>query len=386
MSHTPTLRRRLLLSGAALPLCGTALWAQAAAEVGVSAKEIVIGQNITLQNGKNAYGVEVLAGIQTFFEGLNAAGGVAGRRLVLRTLDDDGKPDKAEANARQLVSEGAFMLFGSVEGGPSTAVMKVSSELQVPFFGPMAGSPTLRRPYQAMVFPVRAEHREEFRELIRYAAGIGLKRLAFFHADSEIGKAHFSNVSAIAEPAGVVLVGGMPFKSDTPDEKLDEYVKFLSDERVEMVMNHGATGMYEKLIRKAYAANLKIKFLAVNSGSSQMAASLGELSKGLVFAQVMPNPQSTKTLIAREYRKAFAKAHPQRAFSYGSLEGYLTAKALSLALKLAGPRPTRSSFVKALSHARMDLGGFAVQYQEGYHRGSSYVDIALVTPSGKFLH
>jgi hypothetical protein len=32
----------------------------------------------------------------------------------------------AEANARKLVHDGAFMLFGSIEGGPSTAIAKVA--------------------------------------------------------------------------------------------------------------------------------------------------------------------------------------------------------------------------------------------------------------------
>ena len=53
-------------------------------------------------------------------------------------------------------------------GGPSTAVAEVATELKVPFFGPMAGSPTLRRPHLAYVFPVRAEHREEFRALMAW--------------------------------------------------------------------------------------------------------------------------------------------------------------------------------------------------------------------------
>jgi branched-chain amino acid transport system substrate-binding protein len=104
-----------------------------------------------------------------------------------------------------------------------------------------------------------------------------------------------------------------------------------------------------------------------------------------VFAQVIPNPWSGKTLISREYQKSFAAKHPQREFSYGSLEGYLTAKALVAALKLAGSQPTRSTFVDRLHGATIDLGGFSVQYLDGDHRGSKYVDIALVRSDGKFL-
>ncbi|HOZ66117.1 MAG TPA: ABC transporter substrate-binding protein, partial [Burkholderiaceae bacterium] len=158
------------------------------AENGVSKGSILIGQSITLQGGKNDYGMAVMAGIETYLNDVNSKGGVYGRQIVLKTMDDDNKSDKAEANARELINkEKAFLIFGSIEGGPSTAVMKVTNELKVPFFGPMAGSPTLRRPHQPLVFPVRAEHREEFRAMIKQAKSLGISKVAFLRSDSEVG-------------------------------------------------------------------------------------------------------------------------------------------------------------------------------------------------------
>jgi branched-chain amino acid transport system substrate-binding protein len=123
---------------------------------------------------------------------------VHGRKIVLKVLDDENKADKAAANARQLLADGAFILFGSIEGGPSTAVAKVANEQKVPFFGPMAGSPTLRRPHQPYVFPVRAEHREEFRALMAWGRSTGITTVGFMRADTEVGQAHLENVSLIA--------------------------------------------------------------------------------------------------------------------------------------------------------------------------------------------
>ena len=120
-----------------------------------------------MQAGANGYGVAVQTGIQTYLNLVNKSGGVHGRQRVLKTLDDNNQTDGAAANARQLVEQHkVFLLFGSIEGGPFTAVMKVASELGMPFFGSIAGSLNLRRPHQALVFPVRAEHRDEFRALI----------------------------------------------------------------------------------------------------------------------------------------------------------------------------------------------------------------------------
>ncbi|HSW27512.1 MAG TPA: ABC transporter substrate-binding protein, partial [Burkholderiaceae bacterium] len=206
-----------------LAACGLA---NAAAEPGVNAGEVVIGQNITLQAGKNDYGVAVMDGIRACFDQTNAAGGVHGRKIVLRTLDDNNSSAQAEANARKLVNEqGAFVLFGSIEGGPSTAVMKAAVELNVPFFGPMAGSPGLRRPYQPMVFPVRAEHREEFRALLRYGHERGMTRVAFLHSDSEVGQAHLANVQLIAKELGIEVVAAVAIKSEVDDAQVDAIVR-----------------------------------------------------------------------------------------------------------------------------------------------------------------
>ena len=97
-----------LLGGVAAP---------AAAETGVTDKAITIGQTITLEGGKNAYGVAAQQSAKLYIDQVNAAGGVHGRKIVLRTLDDDNKASTAQANARELVKGGAFLLFGSIEGG-----------------------------------------------------------------------------------------------------------------------------------------------------------------------------------------------------------------------------------------------------------------------------
>lgn len=357
----------------------------ASAEPGVTSNEIVVGQNITLQGGKNAYGTEVAAGVKTLLDDTNRAGGVNGRRIVLRVLDDDNQSSRAEANARQLAKEGAFVLFGSIEGGPSTAVMTAALDLQVPFFGPMAGSPNLRRPHQPLVFPVRAEHREEFRALIRYGVSTGLKRVGFFHADSDVGRQHLENVKIAAGEAGATVALGIPFKSDISDEQLNAVAKQIVQEKVDMVLNHGSASIFARLIRIARAAGSKANFLAVNSGSTQMAATLGDLAQGMVFSQVVPNPWARKTAIVREYQEAFTRLNPGRDFSYGSLEGYVTAKALVAALKLAGKQPTRASFLKGLDGATFDLGGMKLNYRAGDHAGSTFVDLAIVSREGKFL-
>jgi len=358
-----------------------------AAEVGVSDSEIVLGMNLALQGGKNNYGVAAAQGMKLYFDSVNASGGVNGRKIVQRILDDDNKATTAEANARKLVEEGAFILFSAIDGGPSTAVMKVAGELKVPFFGPLAGPPILRRPYQPMVFTVRAEHKEEFRALMGWGKSTGLKTVGFFHADTDVGRTHLENVRLAAKDLGMEVTMAVPFKGDITDAQIDAIAKDIAEKQPGMFINHGSAGLYEKLIVKSKKAGAKTTFMGVNSGSSQIAKGLGPLAFGMVFSQVVPSPWERKREIAREYQDAARKASPNPDFNYGALEGYMTAKVLVMALKLVPARElSRTSLVKALYSTPFDVGGITVRFEPGNHEGSRFVDLSIVSREGRFIH
>jgi len=376
--------RWLLLTG----LLSISVAASAQVPNGVTPRQLLIGQNITLQGGKNEYGTAVMDGINSYLQEVNAKGGVNGRAIVLKTLDDDNKASQAEANARTLVEQDkVFILFGSIEGGPSNAVMKATNELKVPFFGPMAGSPSLRRPHQPLVFPVRAEHRDEFRVLLNYVRSTGGKRVAFFRADSAVGLEHLENFKLLCQELGLELVLDLPFKSEVTDAQLAAMAARIAAANLQGVVNHGSAGVYEKLIRLVRAKGSPTPFLAVNSGSTQLARHLGELAHGMLFAQVLPSPWERKTELTREYQAAFKRYKPDQDFSYGSLEGYMTAKALVAALRLAGPNPTRDSFVQGLHKAgSLDINGLRASYAPGDHAGLKLVDLALFTRDSRFRH
>lgn len=380
MFRWPVLARRQLLTWSLGLACAGFAQAQ-----GVTDTSIVLGQNLTLQGGKNGYGVAAAQGMKLYIDQANAAGGVHGRKIVTRILDDDNKADKAEANARQLVADGAFMLFGAIDGGPSTAVMKAANDLKVPFFGPLAGPPTLRSPHQPLVFPVRAEHKEEFRALMAWGKSTGLKTVGFLRADTPVGQMHLANVQRIAQELGLQVVMDVPFKGDISDAQIGAWVKGIESSKADMFLNHGSAGLYQKLVAQAKAAGLKTTFMAVNSGSSQIAKGLGPQAKGMVFSQVVPSPWARKLAIAREYQDAARKADPKAEFSYGALEGYMTAKAMVMSLQATGRDLSRASWLRTMSDARFDLGGVTLRYQDGNHEGARYVDLSMVDRDGRFI-
>lgn len=357
-----------------------------AAGPGVGAAEIVIGQSISLQGGRNDYGVAARQGMQLYVDATNRQGGVWGRQLTLKTLDDNGQPAQAEAHARALVQQGVFLLFGSVEGGPSTAVAQVATENGVPFFGPMAGSPGLRKPHQPLVFPVRAEHREEFRALLDWGHRTGLKTVALLHADSAVGREHLANVQRLAADNGQRVVLTLPVPSPMTDAALQQMVASVLQAKPDLMLNHGSSELYGRLILAARARQARTTFMAVNSGSSQLARQLGPQATGMVFSQVVPSPWERKTAIAREYQDAMKASLPDAPLTYGGLEGYLTAKALVQVLRASGRDLSRETLMRSLMATDLDLGGVRIRYRPGDHAGAHFVDLSMVSRDGRFVH
>lgn len=382
----PWTRRRVLRFALFVGVTGM-LAGQVRANEGVSADAIVIGQTLSLKEGRDPYGTAVMDGIRLKLDAVNRAGGVHGRKLVLRTLDDQGKAALAEDNARTLVErDKAFVLFGTLEGGPSTAVLKVARSLGVPLFGPMAGSPDFREVYDPLVVPVRAEHKDEFRKMMQHAKTSGFTRLAFFRADSPTGEKHVSNVRTLSRELGMSVVADLPFRGEVSDAALQAVAGRILDSRAQMVMNHGSPDVYVRLFQALQRLAPHVRVYAVNSGISQIVERLGPGAAGMVFATITPPPGSLKHPVIRTFRAEFDRRYPGGVATYASLEGYLTAWALTEALERTGPSLTRRRFIDGLRDAEIDLAGLVLRYTPQRRAGLSFVELATVDTDGRLRY
>ena len=79
-----------------------ALWA----EPGVTDSRIVIGQSIGLSGPVAAVARDIVAGLAAYVHYANMRGGINGRQLELKTLDDGFSPPRSGENTRALIGEG----------------------------------------------------------------------------------------------------------------------------------------------------------------------------------------------------------------------------------------------------------------------------------------
>jgi branched-chain amino acid transport system substrate-binding protein len=130
-----------------LAVLGAAV-AGSTATPGVTADTIELGTSGPL-TGEAAAAGAVLRGSDAYFKFVNAHGGVLGRKIDLKILDDAYDPAKAVANARQLLQQDqVFALFGTVGTNNNLAIRDFVNASKVPMLFVNSGATTFGRDYR----------------------------------------------------------------------------------------------------------------------------------------------------------------------------------------------------------------------------------------------
>src|SRR5437868_10317819 len=122
------------------------------AEDGVFADKIVFGQATALEGPASALGLGMKQGLEAAFAEVNKAGGIKGRKLELKSVDDGYEPTKSiEAVKKLLAEDKVFAIAGAVGTPTSVATQPLADKTGAPFIGAFTGTEALRAPYKASV-------------------------------------------------------------------------------------------------------------------------------------------------------------------------------------------------------------------------------------------
>ena len=378
MHHPPPSRRHALgwLGSLGLGLAGlpASTPAQAARE------RIVLGQSAALSGPAAQLGVQMSLGARLCFEQVNAAGGIGGQSIELRTLDDGYDPARCKANTERFIGEGVMALFGYV-GTPTTlAALPLITEARLPLFGPFTGAMALREPFNRQVFHLRASYDDETAAIVRQLTTLGLKRIAVFRQNDSYGQAGLDGVNKALQAHGLAPVAVTTVERNSTD--VTTALASVLTTRPDAVVQISAYKSCAALIREARKAGYGGTFYNVSFvGTEALSAELGRDALGVVVSQVVPSPYASTQAVVREYREALRTVADARP-NYTSLEGYLAARTLVEGLRRA-KSPSRDGLVSGLeSLGGHDLGGLRVSYGPQDHVGSHFVELSMLTDSG----
>jgi branched-chain amino acid transport system substrate-binding protein len=377
-------RRRVLSSlGACLgasTLSGAAgsVWAQAAAGAGA----IVLGQSAPFTGPAAQLGLQFNLGAQLYLDQVNAAGGVNGRRIELRRLDDGYEPERCVANTKQFIADGVFALFGYVGTPTSLAALPLATDAKLPFFAPFTGAQALREPFNRYAIHVRASYFDETAAIVKQVTSVGSRKVAVFYQNDAYGKTGLEGVQRALKALNMetAAVGTVERNSTEMAQALKDILA-VKPEAIVQIGAYKACATFVRLARQqGYGGNFyNVSFV----GTQALLDELGAMAKGVAVSQVMPFPYSPATPLSGEY---LAALKDQRGVTpnYSGIEGFVAAKVLVEALKRAGRGASREVFIDAVGGMKdLNIGGFPLDFGPQKHTGSRFVELTLLTEDGR---
>jgi branched-chain amino acid transport system substrate-binding protein len=364
---------------------------------GVTDHEIRFGIAAPFSGPAKELGRQMKLGIDTAFNRVNDAGGVDGRMLRLIAADDGYEPTRtAEAMKQLYEKDQVFGFIGNV-GTPTAAVaVPYALERRMLFFGAFTGANVLRNdPPDRYVFNYRASYAEETDAVVHYL--IKLRRLqprqiAVFAQQDSYGDAGFAGVAKAFRTLGISdnAIVRLNYKRNTVD--VDDAVNQLKSQKpaikaVVMVATYRAAAKFIEKTRDLYPGMIytNVSFVGSTSLAEELMLLGPRFATGVIVTQVVPAVAGYSSMVL-EYKNAVAKYFPGEAPDYVSLEGYIAADVLILALKRTGPQLDTERLIDNLESMRnLDLGlGTPLNFGRAEHQASHKIWGTAIDENGRY--
>jgi ABC-type branched-subunit amino acid transport system substrate-binding protein len=355
------------------------VWAQ-------SEGTIVLGQSAPLTGPAAQLGIQLRDGAVLYFNQINARGGINGRKIELRTMDDGYEPEKTAANTKKFIADDVFALFGYIGTPTSVAALPLATEAKIPFFAPFTGAQVLREPFNRYAIHVRASYFDETAAIVKQAAAVGIKKFSVFYQNDAYGKAGLEGVERGLKALNLPMTSLGTVERNSVDVK--KAVADILAKQPEAIVQISAYKSCAAFIREARKAGFGGTFYNVSFvGTQALLTELGKDARGVVVSQVMPYPYSPNSPIATEFLEALKTASANNkdlSANYSSMEGFVAAKVLVEGLRRAGKSVTREAFISSIqSIQNFQMGGFTVNFGTNQHTASKYVDLTVLTDDGR---
>lgn len=346
-------------------------------------KPLLIGQTYVQTGPLASLSPEPVMGVRAMLNALNASGGINGRTVELRQLDDAYDTAKGAENVKTFVKEGAVGILMPIGTSSSIGALKAANELKIPVIGPYTGAGPVTK-FSDYNFPVRISFDEEYSRIVNHLFTIGLSRIAFAHNDNPGARSAMESTQKFIAERGEKMAGSVAIKNDGSDaaERAVELAK-LKPKAVVLAATNEVAAKFISAYRAAGGETAFYSFSFLNG--QKLFQDIKKDAAGVVISQVVPYPWNSAMPLIAEYQAAMKKIGATE-FSYASLEGYVAAKVMVEGLKRAGANPTPDSLQKGLESFRtLDIGGIAVSYRPGEHRGLTFSELSMLKADGRYL-
>ncbi len=360
---------RFLLAGlmAAMPL------ATRAQTPGVTATEVTVGTFLDLSGPFALAGRDVQLATEAYFNKVNAAGGVNGRKLKFVVVDDGYVPSRSAAAARRLIEQEGVLALVNPVGTPNTlAAMPYLQSKDVPAFGVHGFSRSLFYPPQEGIYGNWTPFRVQMQIMANYFYKGKVDKIGMIYQDIEAGLEGLDGAKEAAKAQGQELLGA-PVPPGAPDYRAA--VLKLRDAGVTHVLMLAGPQDVAKIVTAAREAGWNPQFGGHQGTPDPLTIQLGGAAvEGIygVATSALPGWDVAKWPGLKDYQDSLAALSASAKPSAFGVRAYADAIVFVEALKRAGANPTRDGLVKAIESLKdFDTGIYPpLTYAADRHDGN----------------
>lgn len=354
-----------------------------AGQAAPAAADLVIAHVAPLTGPVAIEAKEYNQGIRVALAAANAAGGINGQKLVLKTEDDEYQPEKTVAALNRLGSSDAIATLLPIGSPAMSKVLadKVLEQNKLPMVGVIPGAELFRSGANPYLYHVRAGDHDQYRKLVEHVLTLNMKRIAVVYADIPFGKDGLAAITSFLRERDQkpILELPLPVKGQADFAPLMAALEKAAADVTLVVTPAKLAGEFVLAYRGRNLPGMVAMPSYGNAPTICQTAGAAN-ARGVVLAQVFPNFRNTTISLAKQYHDAlrlYGESGQQG--SLFQFEAFITTRVLIEGLKRAGAGVTRDKLVSALNAMnKADLGGFTVSYSNTRHTGSNYVDISIV--------
>lgn len=351
----------------------------AQADEGLTKTSIVLGQSVALTGHGATLAVPFHQGAKLYFDRLNAAGGIGGRKVELAVLDDHGSADAAVANTKKLLEQGVFALFGYYGSPQVTAAYPLIKDGEVLLFAPMAAADEFRGAMYGNVYSLRPGYAEEAAAITRHAETLGARKLGILHGSDGEALAALDSAVRTMGGMGANLVVNTAVTSGSVAGGVDKAMAAKPESLLVITDAGTAANAVRDLRAKGFRGPI---YGFSSTGESLLAEQLGPLGAGVVVVRVVPKSDTARVPVVRELMADAQAANLGKPNVY-MLEGYLAARIFAEALRRVKGEPSRAKLRRALDGMDdVSVGGFRVHFAND-RVASRLVELSLIDSQGK---
>lgn len=347
---------------------------------GVFDDKIIVGNSAATSGNYAPVGVPFNAGIEAYFKMINEAGGVNGRKIEFKHIDDEFDPVKGKAALSTLVEDDKiFALVGHFGTPVVGATIEDVKEYGIPAVYFATGIGQLYNDKaegkDRGIFPVQPIYQTEGQIMVARAVGdFEAKKIGVIYTNDDAGKDLFAGVEAKAKELGIEIVAEQVAAGATD---VSSAVTSIKNANVDFVIGAAIQATIPTIVKELAAQNVNKDLITtyVNVSPVISEAVINEINGkfdvyGLGWVDLVANADSLA---------AFAEWAPDYATNVYAMTGWIAGHFFVEGLKRVEGTVTWDKYMDALESApiKNPFGG-EINYAGGLRAGTQEMNLSKV--------